>query len=307
MERGEGRSGLKARLRRWVGTSTSRQKPREARPMEERGHHIHQEASERHKLSIDSGIGLEPLRRMPTTKLGMEGEQSLESVHPTPILRSTRKRCGVKKSISFSDGHSRTLRYRSQLHSSAQPVLGGRRHETNILAEIKFWSPDFASSWPRKRTPPEKVQISGWCASPPSGSVGPQLGTIYGNIFAQVKASAPDLSPLTMDFLFNPTTKNLSSRIDALSSSQIGLILSDLSILIFPGWVSLKLQPHEQGVLLHLLHLLLSPLFKDAEEASGLALLAAACRKANYKDIELSLAATRHLFLTFWKRLLHVE
>merc|ERR1711962_1311528 len=268
MERGEGRSGLKTRLRRWVGTSTSRQRPRrEARPMEERGHHIHQEAAEQLKLSIDSGIGLEPLSRMSTTRSGMEQDQSLESVQPTPILRSTRKRCGVKKSISFSDGQSSSMRHRSQLRSSAQSFLGGRRHETNYSAEVKFWSMDFASSWPRKRTPPEKVQISGWCASPPSGSVGPQLGTICGNIFVQVKASAPDLSPLTMDFLFNPATKNLSSRIDALSSSQIGLILSDLSILIFPGWVSLKLQPHEQGVLLHLLHLLLSPLFKRRQVA----------------------------------------
>ena len=112
MERGEGRSGLKARLRRWVGTSTSRQRPRrEARPMEERGHHIHQEAAEQLKLSIDSGIGLEPLSRMSTTRPGMEEEQNLEFVQPTPILRSTRKRCGVKKSISFSDGHSRTLRW----------------------------------------------------------------------------------------------------------------------------------------------------------------------------------------------------
>ena len=31
-----------------------------------------------------------------------------------------------------------------------------------------------------------QVQISGWCASPSSGSVGPQLGTICGNIFVQV-------------------------------------------------------------------------------------------------------------------------
>jgi len=220
IERGEGRSGLKARLRRWVGTSSSRKRPREARTME-RGHDIENEAAEQLKLSIDSGIDLEMLSRMPTTRPGMEEEQNLDSVQPTPILRSIRKRCGVKKSISFSDGQSRTMRHRSQLRSSAQPVLGGRRHETIFPAEIKFWSMDVASSWPRKRPSPEKVQISGWCASPPSGSVGPQLGTICGNIFAQVKASAPDLSPLTMDFLFNPATKNLSSRIDALSSSQI--------------------------------------------------------------------------------------
>ena len=111
MERGEGRSGLKARLRRWVGTSTNRQRPRETRTMEERGHDIDQRAAEQLKLSIDSGIGLEPLSRMPTTRPGIEEEQSLDSVQPTPILRSTRKRCGVKKSISFSDGHSGTMRW----------------------------------------------------------------------------------------------------------------------------------------------------------------------------------------------------
>ena len=63
MERGEGRSGLKARLRRWVGTSISRQRLREARPME-RGHDIDNEAAEQLKLSIDSGIDLAPLSRM---------------------------------------------------------------------------------------------------------------------------------------------------------------------------------------------------------------------------------------------------
>ena len=120
MERGEGRSGLKTRLRRWVGTSTSRQRPREARPIEERGHDNHQEAAEQLKLSIDSGIGLELLSSMPTTKLGMEEEQSLESVQPTPILRSTRKRCGVKKSISFSDGQSSSMRW----VGSGTPNLG---------------------------------------------------------------------------------------------------------------------------------------------------------------------------------------
>ena len=111
MERGEGRSGLKARLRRWVGTSTSRQRLKESRPMEERGHHIHQEAAEQLKLSIDSGIGLEPLSSMSKTRPGMEEEENLEFVQPTPILRSTRKRCGVKKSISFSDGHSSSMRW----------------------------------------------------------------------------------------------------------------------------------------------------------------------------------------------------
>ena len=130
MERGEGRSGLKARLRRWVGTSTSRQRLREARPMEERGHHIHQEVAERHKLSIDSGIGLEPLSRMSTTRSGMEQDQSLESVQPTPILRSTRKRCGVKKSISFSDGQSSSMRW----VGSGTPYLGARKNKAENTA-----------------------------------------------------------------------------------------------------------------------------------------------------------------------------
>ena len=120
MERGEGRSGLKTRLRRWVGTSTSRRRPRESRPMEEREHHIEQEVAEQLKLSIDSGIDLELLSSMPTTRPGMEEEQSLESVQPIPILRSTRKRCGVKKSISFSDGQSSTMRW----VGSGTPNLG---------------------------------------------------------------------------------------------------------------------------------------------------------------------------------------
>ena len=110
MERGEGRSGLKTRLRRWVGTSTSGQRTRESSLMG-KGHDIEQEVAEQLKLSIDSGIDLELLSSMPTTRPGMEEEQSLDSVQPTPILRSTRKRCGVKKSISFSEGQSSTMRW----------------------------------------------------------------------------------------------------------------------------------------------------------------------------------------------------
>ena len=44
-----------------------------------------------------------------------------------------------------------------------------------------------------------QVQISGWCASPPSGSVSPQLGTIYGNIFAQVFVVVKTLYLWTLD------------------------------------------------------------------------------------------------------------
>ena len=133
MERGEGRSGLKTRLRRWVGTSTSRRRPRESRPMEERGHHIEQEVTEQLKLSIDSGIDLEPLSRMPTTRSGMEEEQSLDSVQPTPILRSTRKRCGVKKSISFSDGQSSTMRWVRTPNLGTLYHLISHNYENNFL------------------------------------------------------------------------------------------------------------------------------------------------------------------------------
>ena len=133
MERGEGRSGLKARLRRWVGTSTNRQRPRETRTMEERGHDIDQRAAEQLKLSIDSGIGLEPLSRMPTTRPGIEEERSLDSVQPTPILRSTRKRCGVKKSISFSDGQSSTLRWVGTPNLGTLYHLISHNYENNFL------------------------------------------------------------------------------------------------------------------------------------------------------------------------------
>ena len=37
----------------------------------------------------------------------------------------------------------------------------------------------------------------------------------------QVKATAPDLSPLTKDLLFNPGAISILARIEALSSSEI--------------------------------------------------------------------------------------
>merc|ERR550517_1854944 len=232
---------------------------------------------------------------------------------------STKARGTVKKSISFSDGHGKSARQRLRSHesqpskqqaSSAPRIIvstwdslgGGRQkaqHYSSMRSpEMKLWSIDHTSSWPRVRPPPEKVQVAGWWG-PPSDSVSPQLGTIYKIVFSQVREAAPDLSCLTMDLLFNPETNSIHTRIGALSASDFGRILSDLSILLFPTWPSLNLQPHAEGVLLHLLHLLLTPLFKDADEASGLALLTAACRRTNYKDIELCLSATRHLFLSF--------
>jgi len=336
----EGRSSLKARLRRWVGTSSSRQgvnidreRGMETREMEGRG----LEEGRGMECSIDSGIGLDSSSSCLPVKEEEEKEQeSWTTVQPTPILRSSRAmslnspkaRGAVKKSISFSDGHSKSTRRRLRSHElqpSEQRVstaprivvstwdsLGGGRqkaHYSSMRApemrspEMKFWSINHTSSWPRVRPPPEKVQIAGWWG-PPSDSVSPQLGTIYNIVFAQVKEAAPDLDSLTMDLLFNPAANSLHTRIEVLSSSDIGRILSDLSILLFPTWPSLNLQPHAEGVLLHLLHLLLTPLFKDADEASGLALLTAACRRTNYKDFELCLAATRHIFLSFWKRLL---
>jgi len=344
-ERGEGRSSLKARLRRWVGTSTSssrrlgpnidREREMESKDLGSRKLESRELESSEMKASIDSGIGLDSSSSscllLPVKE--EEEQQSWTTVQPTPILRSssraaslnsTKAKGSVKKSISFSDGHGKNARRRLRSHES-QPSkqeastapqiivstwdsLGGGRqkaqHYSSIRApEMKLWSIDHTSSWPRVRPPPEKVQVAGWWG-PPSDSVSPQLGTIYNIVFAQVKEAAPDLSCLTMDLLFNPATNSLHIRIEALSASDFGRILSDLSILLFPTWPSLNLQSHAEGVLLHLLHLLLTPLFKDADEASGLALLTAACRRTNYKDIELCLAATRHLFLSFWKRLL---
>jgi len=282
--------------------------------------------------SIDSGIGLDSSSSCLPVKEEEEGEQgSWTTVQPTPILRSSRAmslnspkaRGTVKKSISFSDGHSKSTRRRLRPHEFQPPEqqvstaprivvstwdsLGGRRQKAYYSSmrapEMKFWSTNHTSSWPRVRPPPEKVQVAGWWG-PPSDSVSPQLGTIYNIVFVQVKEAAPDLSSVTMDLLFNPAANSLHTRIEVLSSSDIGRILSDLSILLFPTWPSLNLQPHAEGVLLHLLHLLLTPLFKDADEARGLALLTAACRRTNYKDIELCLSATRHIFLSFWSRLL---
>jgi len=326
-ERSEGRSSLKARLRRWVGTSSRCLGPNIDREQEMKSRHLESRELE---SSIDSGIGLDSSSSCLPVK--EEEQQSWTTVQPTPILRSsramslnsTKARGAVKKSISFSDGHGKSARRRLRSHesqrskqqaSSAPRIvvstwdnLGGVRQKAHHYSsmrspEMKLWSIDHTSSWPRVRPPPEKVQVAGWWG-PPSDSVSPQLGTIYNIVFAQVKEAAPDLSCLTMDLLFNPATNSLHTRIEALSSSDFGRILSDLSILLFPTWPSLNLQPHAEGVLLHLLHLLLTPLFKDADEASGLALLTAACRRTNYKDIELCLSATRHLFLSFWKRLL---
>jgi len=341
-ERSEGRSSLKARLRRWVGTSTS--SSRRLGPNIDRQSELESRelgsgelGSRELEASIDSGIGLDSSSSscllLPVKE--EEEQQSWTTVQPTPILRSSSRAASlnstkargsviVKKSISFSDGHGKSTRRRLRAHES-QPSkqqastaprivvstwdsLGGGRQKAHLYSsmrapEMKLWSIDHTSSWPRVRPPPEKVQVAGWWG-PPSDSVSPQLGTIYNIVFAQVKEAAPDLSCLTMDLLFNPATNSLHTRIEALSASDFGRILSDLSILLFPTWPSLNLQPHAEGVLLHLLHMLLAPLFKDADEASGLALLTAACRRTNYKDIELCLAATRHLFLSFWKRLL---
>jgi len=328
-EKSEGRSSLKARLRRWVGTSSSRRLgPNIGRDREMESRDLESRELE---SSIDSGIGLDSTSSCLPAKEEDE-QQSWTRVQPTPILRSSRSaslnsskaRGAVKKSISFSDGHgksSRRILRSHEFHPSKQQAssaprivvstwdsLGGGRQKAHHYSsmrspEMKLWSIDHTSSWPRVRPPPEKVQVAGWWG-PPSDSVSPQLGTIYNIVFAQVKEAAPDLSCLTMDLLFNPASNSLHATIEALSASDFGRILSDLSILLFPTWPSLNLQPHAEGVLLHLLHLLLTPLFKDADEASGLALLTAACRRTNYKDIELCLSATRHLFLSFWKRLL---
>ena len=107
-ERSAGRSTLKARLRRWVGTSSRRN---EVGIDRERG----MEAREL-EWSIDSGIGLDSSSSIPVK----EEEENWPLVQPTPILRSSTSRATslitpkargtVKKSISFSDGHSKSTR-----------------------------------------------------------------------------------------------------------------------------------------------------------------------------------------------------
>jgi len=198
------------------------------------------------EASIDSGIGLDSSSSCLPVK--EEEQQMWTTVQPTPILRSsraaslnsTKARGAVKKSISFSDGHGKSSRRRLRSHefhpskqqaSSAPRIVvstwdslgGGRQkayHYSSMRSpEMKLWSIDHTSSWPRVRPPPEKVQVAGWWG-PPSDSVSPQLGTIYNIVFAQVKEAAPDLSCLTMDLLFNPATNSLHATIEALSSSD---------------------------------------------------------------------------------------
>ena len=115
-ERSAGRSTLKARLRRWVGTGSRRNEVGidGERGMEARG----MEAREL-EWSIDSGIGLDSSSSSLPVK-EEEEEENWPLVHPTPILRSstsraaslnsTKARSAVKKSISFSDGHSKSTR-----------------------------------------------------------------------------------------------------------------------------------------------------------------------------------------------------
>jgi len=260
-ERGEGRSSLKARLRRWVGTSTDSRRlgPNIDREREMKSGELGsgklesgELKSREMKASIDSGIGLDSSSSclLLPVKEEEEEQQSWTTVQPTPILRSssraaslnsTKARGAVKKSISFSDGHGKSSRRRLRSHES-QPSkqqtstapriivstwdsLGGGRqkaqHYSSMRAapEMKLWSIDHTSSWPRVRPPPEKVQVAGWWG-PPSDSVSPQLGTIYNIVFAKVKEAAPDLSCLIMDLLFNPATNSLHTRIKALSASD---------------------------------------------------------------------------------------
>jgi len=261
-EKSEGRSSLKARLRRWVGTSSSRrlganidrEREMEARKLESELEFGKLESRELEarvlQASIDSGIGLDSSSSCLPVK-EEEEQQSWTQVQPTPILRSsraaslnsTKARGAVKKSISFSDGHGKSSRLRLRSHesqpskqqaSSAPRIvvstwdsMGGRRQKAQHYSsmrspEMKLWSIDHTSSWPRVRPPPEKVQVAGWWG-PPSDSVSPQLGTIYNIVFAQVREAAPDLSCLTMDLLFNPETNSLHTRIGALSASDFAL------------------------------------------------------------------------------------
>merc|ERR1719300_1319896 len=96
-------------------------KEREVRNMEARK----LEEAEEMERSIDSGIGLDSSSSCLPVQEEEEGEQgSWTTVQPTPILRSSRAmslnspkaRGAVKKSISFSDGHSKSTRRRLRPH-----------------------------------------------------------------------------------------------------------------------------------------------------------------------------------------------
>ena len=104
-ERGEGRSSLKTRLRRWVGANTRRQ----GRGMGggERGVEVGRGLGG----SIDSGIDLESSSSCLPVKDDEEERQSWTTNEPTPILRSSKTRGAVKKSISFSDGQNKIIRW----------------------------------------------------------------------------------------------------------------------------------------------------------------------------------------------------
>ena len=134
-ERREGRSSLKARLRRWVGSGSRRQLGKdidrnrgvEAREMEAGGMEAIEtearglEEAREMECSIDSGIGLDSSSSCLSVKEEDKKEgESWTTVEPTPILRSSRAsisidsqkaRGTVKKSISFSDGHAKSTRW----------------------------------------------------------------------------------------------------------------------------------------------------------------------------------------------------
>ena len=118
-ERSEGRSSLKARLRRWVGTGSMRQEVDNDRKVGMEARRMEPRVVEAQELecSIDSGIGLDSSSSsLPVKEEGEE--QNWPPVQPTPILRSSRETSfnspkaggAVKKSISFSDGHSKSTR-----------------------------------------------------------------------------------------------------------------------------------------------------------------------------------------------------
>ena len=104
-ERGEGRSSLKTRLRRWVGANTRRQ----GRGMGGGGRGV--EVGRGLGGSIDSGIDLESSSSCLPVKDDEEERQSWTTNEPTPILRSSKTRGTVKKSISFSDGQNKIVRW----------------------------------------------------------------------------------------------------------------------------------------------------------------------------------------------------
>ena len=121
--------------------------------------------------------------------------------------------------------------------------------------------------------------------------------------FPQVCRAAPSIQQLTLHLLFTPGS-TLPLLVADLSATNMGIVLGDLRLLLFPSWSRLGLPDSGLGVLMHLLHLLLAPLLQESPQTKALAALTVSSRTSNYSPMGIILEATRHLFLAYWHTLI---